>query len=201
MELATVFDVANALGLFAFAISGVYRGLSKKLDLFGVSTLGFLTALGGGIIRDVLLNRKPQVFIGYGDVLITFFGVLFSLTVLRFWDFKNSTALKLSDAVGLSAFALSGAVSAWQSGMNVVGITVLATLTGTGGGMLSDVLRAEIPMVLKEDVYATCAALCGLVFFVCVKFLPLDMAALAAFLAALFLRFGAIIWNWHLPRP
>ncbi len=198
-----LFDIFNIIGLIAFAISGVYKGISKKLDLLGVSILGFLTALGGGMLRDVLAGKTPAAFSGYSDIGFAFSGIIFAVVTHKFYgkDISNLRTVKFSDAIGLAAFTVTGAMVGYESGFNIAGIVVLATLTGTGGGALSDILIGEVPFILREDFYATCSILGAVLFFLLVKLgIGMGTTTTVTLFFTLLLRVIAIIKNLSLPK-
>ena len=198
-----MFFLFNAVGLIAFAIAGVFKGTNKNLDILGVSVLGFLTALGGGITRDVLANRAPSAFEGYTDVLFTLIGIIIAIIIYRAFkkDISKTMLIKLSDAIGLATFTVTGSFVGYNAGFNVVGIIVLATLTGTGGGMISDVLTGEIPMILKEDFYASCSIVGSLLFFILMHFnVSKSIAMTITLFFTLILRITAILKRISLPH-
>ena len=198
-----LFDIFNAIGLIAFAISGVYKGISKKLDLLGISVLGFLTALGGGMLRDVLAGRTPAVFSGYSDIGFALLGIVLATTLYKLSgkDISNLKTVKFSDAIGLAAFTVTGAMVGYESGFNIAGIVVLATLTGTGGGALSDLLTGEVPFILREDFYASCSIIGAVLFFILIELgAGMGTATTVTLLFTLALRTVAIVKNLSLPK-
>jgi len=202
MELG-LFDAFNTVGLIAFSISGVYKGIQKNLDMLGVSVLGFLTALGGGILRDILAGKTPAAFSGYSDVGFALLGIVIAIFSYRISgrDISNLKMVKFSDAVGLAAFTVTGAIVGYEKGFNVAGIVVLSALTGTGGGAISDVLTGEIPYILREDFYASCSILGAMLFYATVKLgFGMGTATLTALLFTLLLRILAIVKNISLPK-
>ncbi|GAA0653251.1 trimeric intracellular cation channel family protein [Salarchaeum japonicum] len=198
-----VFDVMNAVGLVAFAIVGSLKASDADLDLLGIAVLGFLTALGGGITRDVLVGRTPAALSGSGDVLWTFVGVLVALALAVVVDERgllDSPALLVPDAVGLAAFAATGALVGVSAGVSSFGVVVLATLTGVGGGTISDVLLDRVPFVLTEDFYASCALIGGVLFVLAVDAgVGRRTAALACAGVVFALRLLAVHREWRLP--
>lgn len=196
------FAVANVVGLLAFAVAGALKGSDADLDLFGVCVLGILTALGGGMLRDVLVGRIPAALSGSGDVTVAFVGVALAVVFTTRVDrrLRDHPAFLLSDAIGLAAFAATGALVGASAGVSAFGVVVLATLTGVGGGSLADLLLTRVPAVLREDFYATPAAAGGVVF-VLVGAVGLGAPAPSASCAAvaLGLRLAALRYDWHLP--
>ena len=195
----------NLVGLLAFAVAGSLKGADAGLDPFGVATLGVLTALGGGTIRDVLVGRVPAALRSTGDVLVVLAGVGVGLLVA--WAvsggagrMRDHPAFLVADAVGLAAFAASGAAVGAEAGLSAFGVVVTATLTGVGGGSLSDLLLARVPVVLREDVYAT-PALCGGAAYVVAGAVGVRgaTATLGVALGVFVLRMLAVRRGWSLP--
>lgn len=204
MVAIPVFDVMNAVGLVAFAVVGSLKASDARLDLLGIAVLGFLTALGGGIVRDTLVGRIPAALSGSNDVAWAALGVVVALALAWVVDERrllDHPALLVPDAVGLAAFAATGALVGVDAGVSAFGMVVLATLTGVGGGTISDVLLDRVPFVLTEDFYATCA-LAGGVVFVGTAGAGYDPRTAAVTCAAVvFLtRVAALRRGWELPR-
>ncbi len=200
----SLFDFFNITGVTAFAISGVYKGIKKELDILGISILGFLTAFGGGILRDIAVNRTPSVLTGYVDITFATVGILTGIFVYLFFkkDISTHIGIKVFDAIGLAAFTVTGGIIGISENLNLVGVILLAVLTGTGGGIISDILTGEIPFVLKEDIYATCSIAGAFTLFLMAKTfnLSLQVATFFSLFFTLGLRILAIFKNWHLPR-
>jgi uncharacterized membrane protein YeiH len=198
MELLPyVFDLA---GTFVFALSGAMAGVKRKLDMFGIVVLSFAAANTDGISRDILLGVIPPVaindwhYLGVSLVagLITFY---FPSTVMQRWN-----PVLLFDAAGLALFAVSGTHKAIVYGLNPIMAILLGALTGIGGGMARDILLAEIPVVLRAELYAV-AALAGAAIVVIASMLELP-SGVAAFVGAAFcfgLRVLAMKYGWQLP--
>lgn len=202
VEAGLAFEAMNAIGLAAFAAVGALKGSDADLDLFGVVVLGFLTALGGGTIRDLLVGRVPTSLQSNTEVLIAAAGITLAVvlaTRVR-GDLMERPAVLLPDAIGLAAFAATGAAVGVETGLSPFGVVVTATLTGVGGGSLSDLLLARVPAVLREDFYATPAVVGGAVVPPAVALdLPLGAATLLAAGVVLALRLGALRYGWRLP--
>jgi uncharacterized membrane protein YeiH len=196
-SLAYVLDLA---GTFVFALSGATAGIKRKLDVFGILVLAFVAANTGGIIRDILIGATPPAaisdwrYVGVSLVagLLTFY---FPAAIIQRWN-----PVLLFDAAGLALFAVSGAHKALVYGLNPVMATLLGMLTGIGGGIARDVLLAEIPTVLRADLYAV-AALAGAAIVVIASMLQLPSGVGALFGATLCfgLRVLAIRHGWQLP--
>jgi uncharacterized membrane protein YeiH len=190
----------DLMGTFVFALSGAMASVKHKLDIFGVLVLSFAAANTGGIIRDVLIGAVPPGAISDWRYM----GVSLVAGLVTFY-FTTEIALRrnpilLFDAAGLALFAVSGAHKALLYGLNPVMATLLGMLTGIGGGMARDILLAEIPTVLRADLYAV-AALAGAAIVVVANVLQLPPGPAMLVGAALCfgLRVVAIKRHWHLP--
>lgn len=190
----------DLIGTFVFALSGAIAGVKRRLDLFGVLVLSFAAGNVGGITRDLLIGATPPGAISDWRYL----GVSLLAGVITFWwssviDRLWSPVL-VFDGAGLALFAVSGAQKALAYGLNPVMAALLGMLTGIGGGMARDILLAEIPTVLRADLYAV-AALAGAAVVVIGNALrlPSGVVAVAGALLCFGLRLLAIRKGWHLP--
>lgn len=190
----------DLIGTFAFAISGATAGVRRQLDLFGVLVLAFAAATAGGITRDALIGATPP------DALADwrYLAVSILAGLVTFYGYERVERLRnpvqMFDAIGLGLFAVSGAAKALEYGMGPSGAVLLGMLSGIGGGIARDVLVAEVPNVLKRELYAV-AALLGAIFVVAGDSLgwPPTPTAIAGALMCFVLRFLAIRRNWQLP--
>jgi uncharacterized membrane protein YeiH len=197
----------DLIGTFVFALSGAIVGVRQRLDIFGVLVLSFAASSAGGIMRDVLIGSVPPAVIG--DWRYLFAALLAGLLIfLWFPRYLQSSRVHylilLFDAAGLGFFAVTGTQKALGYGLNPIMAPLLGMLSGIGGGMLRDVLVAEIPTVLRSDLYAV-AALAGAVVVVIGDQLGIPSSAAAIVGAAICfcLRLLAIHRGWQLPsaRP
>nr|WP_297454144.1 trimeric intracellular cation channel family protein [Persephonella sp.] len=198
-----IFQFMNMIGLIAFAVMGSFKALREGLDLFGITVLGVLTALGGGITRDLLVNNIPNALTSYSDFAFALIGVWLAIVLYRVFqkDISNRYFILIPDAIGLSAFTTTGAMIAYNADVSFFGIVILATLTGIGGGIISDALLGKIPVVLKDDFYASCAIIGAVAFYISVKSgLSLNSSAIICSLSVLMIRVLAILYKWKLPR-
>src|ERR1700730_330844 len=190
----------DLLGTFVFALSGAMAGVKHRLDLFGVLVLSYAAGNAGGIARDLLIGAVPPAAIS--DRRYPGFSRLAG--IVAFWrpsiiDRLRSPVL-LFDAAGLGLFAVAGTQKALAFGLTPVMAALLGMLPGIGGGMTRDVLLAEIPTVLRADLYAV-AALAGAAVVVIGPALRLPSTAvtIAGAVLCFALRFMAIRRGWHLP--
>ena len=194
----------DLVGTFVFALSGAMAGVRHRLDVFGVLVLAFAAGNAGGITRDLLIGSVPPAAIADWRYVV----ISLLAGVATFWRYgtvrRLQNAVLLFDAVGLAVFAVSGALKALEFGLNPVAAVLLGTLTGIGGGMLRDILVAQVPTVLRAELYAV-AALAGATVVVGGRLLELPSAPLAVAGAALCfaLRLVALRRGWALPiaRP
>lgn len=196
-----VFSALNAVGLLAFAAVGALKAIDSELDLLGIVVLGVTTALGGGVVRDLLIDAVPTALRSTADVSVALAGVCLALAAARALDgLATHPAVLVPDAVGLGAFAATGALVGAGAAVSPFGVVLLATVTGVGGGALADLLRGEVPFVLREDFYATCAVVGG-AGFVAVTAAGVDPrpAAFACAATVTGLRLAAIRFAWELP--
>lgn len=196
----TLVLVLDLCGTFAFALSGALAGVRARLDIFGVLVLSFVASCFGGIARDLLIGTSPPAALIDWRYLAV---ALSAGLIVFFWTAaieRLSTPVRLLDAVGLSFFAVAGAEKALAFGLIPPMAALLEMLTGIGGGIVRDVLLAEIPSVLRSDLYAV-AALIGASIVVTgsLLHLPVLLAATAGGLVCFVLRMGAIRRGWRLP--
>ncbi len=200
IPIETFVHVLDLLGTFVFAISGALAAVNRRLDIFGVLVLSFVAGNFGGITRDLMIGAVPPSALSDARYLLV--SVLAGL-ITFFWsagiDRLRSPVL-LFDAAGLSLFAVAGAQKAIDFGLDPVMAALLGMLSGIGGGMTRDVLLAEIPQVLRSDLYAV-AALAGAAIVVGgdLAGLSYEMSAPVGAALCFVLRFIAIRRGWHLP--
>lgn len=192
--------VLDLTGTFVFALSGALAGVKRALDMFGVLVLSFAAANSGGIIRDVLIGAVPAA--GIADWRYLGVSLFAGLITFRFSSLivRMSHPVLVFDAAGLALFAVAGASKALAYGLHPVMAIVLGMVTGIGGGMVRDVLLAEIPTVLRAELYAV-AALAAAAIVVIGQLLQWPVAPVTA-VALVFcfaLRVMAINYGWRLP--
>lgn len=190
----------DLIGTFAFAAFGAHVALRKNFDVFGILTCSFLTAVGGGTLREVLLGKTPFYFFDNTYIIVIIAGAVFTTLTYLFFD-KIERFMLVIDAVGLSAFALIGATAAVQAKLGFVAIILFAVMTAAGGGILRDVSVREIPVLFTKELYATPAALLGLLFALFPRWRQESWFMLLILLMAFTLRLASIFRNLNLWRP
>lgn len=196
-----LFSLLDIVGTFAFAISGAQAAKERELDLFGLFIISFLTACGGGIIRDICLGITPPV--GISQWLYLALPALASLVFLVFQSYisKLSYPVLLFDALGLSMFAVAGAQKSLFLGQNYGVAIVLGVLSAIGGGILRDILLGRVPVVFRKEVYGS-AALIGSGIVVLFHYFDLNSTSGAwlAMITCFCIRYFSIKNKWNLPR-
>lgn len=193
--------VLELLGVAVFAVSGVLAAGRKGLDALGVAVIAVVTAIGGGTLRDILLDRHPIFWISDTTYLwVILAATAVTLGYVRVW-IATRRALLVADALGLAFFTIAGAQIAQQAGVSDFVAVLMGISTGVAGGVLRDVLTAEIPLVMRPGrLYAT-AAIVGAVSYVLLARwgISRDAAALVGMAAIAGLRLAAILWRLELP--
>ena len=199
------------LGTVAFSISGAIEAMKKEMDMLGVLVLGLVTAVGGGVLRDVLIGQiPPAAFQNSRNALIAL-GTSFTAFLIGLHISKKQSAahsniwnqiLLVSDAVGLGAFTVLG-ISFVQENSNYENTALLlfvGVITGVGGGLMRDIFAGNVPYIFRKHVYAT-ASIAGAVTYICIeRYGYQELAALASLLLVLCLRLLAARFQWNLPR-
>lgn len=208
--------VPEVMGVIAFAVSGALTAIKKNMDLFGVVLLGFITTVGGGIMRDIILGRLPPMIFyspAYAAIAaVTALAVFYvryaiekkyvhipkRLASRQLYD----TLLTAADSIGLGVFAVTGAQTAYSTlaDCNVFTAVAVGMLTGVGGGVLRDILSGDIPYVLVRHVYA-CAAAAGVIPYALLR-RPLgeEAAMLIGMGTVILIRFLAAHFKWNFPK-
>ena len=187
-------------GVSVFAISGALAAGRKSLDLVGVIVIATVTATGGGTLRDLLMNRQPFWVSDPSYLTIIIASAVVTIVYVRFRRPPNKS-LQIADALGLGFFTISGARIAEQSQLAPLIIVVMATVTGIFGGVLRDVLCAEIPMVFRKDTLYATAAIAGASIYVVIPraFAAPEWAAALGMLVVVGVRLAAMYWRITLP--
>lgn len=201
MDAASIFAALNALGLIVFAMSGALSALRNDMDLFGVAMLAFVTGVGGGTIRDVLLGQFPVWWIEYPNAIFICLAGGAAATIAQPFLTSRLSALIWADAVGLAVFTVLGAQAALAADAPLVIAIFMGAVTATFGGIVRDVLLNEAPLILKQDIYAT-AALIGAGVYVGLLQIGFgeSLAAISAASATFAIRAAAIRYNIPSPR-
>ena len=192
--------VIDILGTVAFAISGVLVAMEKKLDLFGVLIIAFVTAVGGGTLRDLLIGNTPVGWMTTPSYILTISITVIAaiLFVKRLRYFRRS--LFLFDTIGIGLYTMVGVEKGLNAGLSPTICIILGTITASFGGVIRDILCNEIPVIFRKEVYATICILGGIIYFILVQF-PFDTtyAYIAAILSIIVMRLLAVKLKISLP--
>ncbi|WP_082310475.1 trimeric intracellular cation channel family protein [Nonomuraea sp. SBT364] len=193
-------ELLDLAGIFVFALSGALMGVRKRLDVVGMAVLAEMTALGGGIVRDLVLNVRPAAFQSLGYVLVP----VAATAVVYFWHphvARVMPAILVLDAAGLGLFCAVGTAKALEYGLSPLHAALLGVVTAVGGGMLRDVLAGEIPTLLYDRQLYALPALMGSAAMAILSAVGLHgwPATLGAALLAFGLRIAAMRLNWRAP--
>lgn len=201
--ISTLLQVIEALGILTFAVSGFIEARRKDMDMVGVFTVAFITAFGGGTLRDLLLDRRPLFWVEHHEYTVLVF--ILALVATPFLPHLRSSlsekAIITADALGLGAFSVAGTILAREAGMPAFVAVMMGVITGIFGGVLRDVICNEIPLVFRRGhLYATCS------FAGCWTYLILDwvrmqqeIAIVASILVTCLLRFLSVRFDLRLP--
>jgi len=197
-----MFEIAEYIGIIAFAISGFFIATRNHLDLLGILISVFLTALGGGIIRDIAVDITPYTFSHNLPALIILV-VMILMIAFKFHkkdSIENKPLFILSDSIGLISFSITGSLIAIEHNFNLTGILALAFVTAVGGGIARDVIINQVPFVFKTGFYGTISLLVGLCLFLLNLVDLINYITLAVILiSGVTLRIIAYYKKWSIP--
>lgn len=194
------YQVLDIFGTIAFAISGVLVAMDKRLDVFGVLIIAFVTAIGGGTLRDLLIGNTPVVWMRDATYMITigvtvFFSIVFAgqLKYLR-------KSLFLFDTIGIGLFTMIGIEKGLEANLLPVMCIALGTMTASFGGVIRDILCNEIPVIFRKEIYATACILGGCSYFLLEALsVPNTYAYMASILVVILIRLLAVRFSIALP--
>lgn len=198
MDSQHIVFILDKIGIVAFSFGGVSLGVQKRVNILGLFFLGMINAVGGGILRDLILNKTPFA-IANTDYLV-FAGVasLISVVIFHYKLHVPTKVFLIADAIGLGAFAAAGAAIALHANLSILQTVIFAVITPVGGGIIVDVLRNEVPVVLREEMYASAAGLGGIASYLLVG-LGISNAVLFGAIIAIFVRMFVIKKKLQLP--
>ena len=192
--------ILDLLGTLTFAFYGAYVGIRRKFDIFGIFVVAFLTAVGGGTIREVLLGHLPAYFVDMNYLVAIILGIIFSIILYPIFSKIDKYAL-IVDAIGLVTFAFIGATHAHNAGLGAFGIIFLATISAVGGGLMRDISIAETPQIFYKDFYASPAIFLGILYMLFESSIGNSLVVYTILLAALILRLIALYFKMDLWGP
>ena len=200
-NVGMLYQTIDILGTVAFAISGVLVAMEKRLDLFGVFIIAFVTAIGGGTLRDLLIGNTPVAWMKDINYMVTIL-----ITVVLAVIFVNQLkylrrSLFLFDTIGIGLYTMVGVEKGLQAELLPVVCIALGTMTACFGGVIRDILCNEIPVIFRKEIYATACILGGASYFLFTGLsMPNDYAYIAAILVVIVLRTLAVLFGIRLPN-
>jgi uncharacterized membrane protein YeiH len=194
-------NTIDILGTFAFAVSGVFSAMERKLDIFGVFIISFVTAIGGGTIRDILVGNLPVNWLQNGfTIQVIFLSALIAVVFATYLKQLN-TALFLFDALGLGLFTIVGLEIGLKKGFSAGICVALGTISACFGGVLRDVLLNKVPLIFRQEIYALACISGGLVYYFLKQTKMNDDAAKVLCILLIFcIRAIAVKYKLSLPR-
>ncbi|MFV8334611.1 trimeric intracellular cation channel family protein [Flavobacterium sp. RSP29] len=194
-----MFHLLDIIGTMAFAMSGALTAMNKKMDPFGVFIIAFVTAVGGGTLRDIMIGRTPVGWmLDLKYVYVIIIGFVLAIIFRKKFD-RLRTSLFLFDTIGLGVFTLIGLEKGINIGLHPVICLALGTMTACFGGVIRDILCTEIPVIFIREIYATICILGGIIFFILREFnLESDVLYLVTSLVIISVRLMAVKFKWYL---
>lgn len=192
--------VIDILGTFSFAVSGAFFAMEKRLDPFGVLILSFVTAIGGGTLRDMMIGNLPVGWLRDGTATLVIFSAAIGTMLFDQWLKKFNRTLFLFDALGLGLFTIIGIEKAIELNFSVGVCIAIGTITASFGGVIRDVLLNNVPLVFRKEIYALASIIGGLFYFVLrSSSLDNDVAKIICILLILLIRMLAVKYKLALP--
>jgi len=191
----------DILGTVAFAISGVLVAMEKRLDLFGVLIIAFVTAIGGGTLRDILIGNTPVIWMQETVYLLTVLGaVVFAIIFVNQLKYLRKT-LFLFDTIGIGLFTMVGIEKGISAGLMPAMCIILGTITASFGGVIRDILCNEIPVIFRKEIYATACIVGGASYFL-LRLFPIEpaYAYTTAIMIIIVIRILAVKFKIALPN-
>lgn len=191
----------DLFGVAVFAITGALMAGRKSMDLFGVLVIAIITALGGGTLRDVILDNHPVAWIRNDlYILVAVVAALGTIVWVRFTRPIHEKGLLIADALGLAAFTVIGTQVAIQHEMPISAAVIMGVMTGVAGGVIRDIICNEIPLIFHREIYATACIAGSLTYILLLQVIPVDFAVAVSGITVLIIRLAAIRWHLELPR-
>ncbi len=198
-----MFEFAEYIGIVAFAVSGFLVAVRAGLDYLGILIASFLTALGGGIIRDMIIGRLPFSFTHTmpGVIIVAVFIAMLLFKLHKLDSLDSKPLFIISDSIGLVSFSITGALIALEYELNFTGVLALSFITAVGGGIARDIIINEVPFVFTTGFYGTVALVIALLLYIIKQFFVINLFVLVVLLClGVALRLVAYYKKWNLPR-
>ncbi len=187
-------------GTVAFAVSGSFSAMQKRLDVFGVMIMGFVTAIGGGTIRDVLIGDTPVAWMRDYQLPLIILGTVVATIFFKKYIKTFKTMLFLFDALGLGLFTIIGIQKGISAGLNPGVCVALGTITGCFGGVVRDILLNNIPLIFQKEIYATACIVGGTIYMLLIHQMDADVVKILAVTVVCAIRIIAVKYKLALPK-
>lgn len=191
--------IIEILGTVAFTVSGAFSAMQKRMDIFGVFVLGFVTAIGGGTLRDILIGSLPVAWMRDMQTPLIILGTTIATIVFKKYVKNLKITLFLFDALGLGLFTIIGVQKGLNANLNPGACVALGTITGCFGGVVRDILINEIPVLFRKEIYATACIAGGCCYLLLLMVTDRIIAETAAIFVICTIRIIAMRRNWKLP--
>lgn len=196
MDIVYILDI---LGVFAFATSGVLTAIDNKFDLVGSSVIGFVTALGGGTLRDVMIGKTPVTWMYDVNYLWIILAALVLSYLFRSRIVRLRRSLFVFDTIGIGIFTIIGLEHTLNAGLAPVFALIMGMVTAVFGGVLRDVLTNEIPLIFRKEIYASACLAGGLVYLLLTHLFDHDLIAMGVSMLTVFIiRYLSVRYHWSL---
>lgn len=190
----------DLVGTLVFAISGMITASEKKFDLFGALVIAFVTAVGGGTLRDVLIGSTPVGWMNDLNYLYLIGGAAILTLLFKRWILKMRTTLFLFDTIGISAFTLLGLLKTLSFGLSPVIAVLMGTISAVFGGVIRDVLTGQVPLIFRQEIYATACITGGICYLILNEAFPTTWIPVTSGIATIIaIRVLAVKFHWSLP--
>ncbi len=187
-------------GTIAFAISGAFSAMQKRFDVFGVLIMGFVTAIGGGTIRDVLMGDTPVTWMRDYQLPLIILGTVIGTILFKKYIKSFKITLFLFDALGLGLFTIIGIQKGINAGLNPGVCVALGTITGCFGGVLRDILLNNIPLIFHKEIYATACIVGGTLYILLIRHMDTDIVEILSVTVVCAIRIIAVKYKLSLPK-
>ncbi len=194
-------EIIDILGTFSFAVSGAFFAMGKRLDPFGVLIIAFVTAIGGGTLRDLLIGDLPVAWLTHEIITVVIFVAAIGTMLFDKFIRKFNRTLFLFDALGLGLFTLVGIEKGIQLDLSIGICIALGTITASFGGVLRDVLLNQVPLIFRKEIYASASIIGGLFYFLLIYLnIPFDLGKIICILLIVTIRIIAVRYKLALPQ-
>ncbi len=195
----TAIDTLDMIGTFVFAISGTLAASNQRFDVFGAIVIAFVTAVGGGTLRDVLIDSHPVAWMQDLRYLYVILAAVACSYFFKRYILKLRKTLFLFDTIGIGIFTILGLQKTLDMGLSPIIALMMGTVSAVFGGVIRDMLCNLVPLIFRKEVYATACIAGGLLFLLLSKYLSQDLCIIITVSAIILIRIVAVRQKWSLP--